>query len=155
YLNDPEATLEAFTEDGWLKTGDLGLLDNDGNLHVKGRSKSMIALSNGENVFPEAIEHKVNTYPFVMESLLIENRGQLEVWIYPDYEFIDSKTLGQTRTQRHQYIAELFEGMRDQVNGQLSTSSRLARVLERREPFTKTATHKIKRYLYSADSMHL
>lgn len=155
YLNDPEATRDTFTEDGWLRTGDLGLLDSGGNLHIKGRSKSMIVLSNGENVFPEAIEHKVNTYPFVMESMVIENRGLLEAWVYPDYEFIDGRTSGQTRTQRHQYIAELFEEMRVEVNRQLSTSSRLARVLERREPFTKTATHKIKRYLYSADNMHL
>ena len=154
YLNDPEATRDTFTEDGWLRTGDLGLLDSEGNLHIKGRSKSMIVLSNGENVFPEAIEHKVNTYPFVMESMVIENRGLLEAWVYPDYEFIDGKTSGQNRTQRHQYIAELFEEMRVEVNRQLSTSSRLARVLERREPFTKTATHKIKRYLYSADNMH-
>ena len=155
YLNDPEATRDTFTEDGWLRTGDLGLLDSEGNLHIKGRSKSMIVLSNGENVFPEAIEHKVNTYPFVMESMVIENRGLLEAWVYPDYGFIDGKTSGQNRTQRHQYIAELFEEMRVEVNRQLSTSSRLARVLERREPFTKTATHKIKRYLYSADNMHL
>jgi long-chain acyl-CoA synthetase len=155
YLNDPEATRDTFTGDGWLRTGDLGLLDSGGNLHIKGRSKSMIVLSNGENVFPEAIEHKVNTYPFVMESMVIENRGLLEVWVYPDYEFIDSRTSGQTRTQRHQFIAALFEEMRVEVNRQLSTSSRLARVLERREPFTKTATHKIKRYLYSADNMHL
>ena len=155
YLNDPEATRDSFTGDGWLKTGDLGLLDSEGNLHIKGRSKSMIVLSNGENVFPEAIEHKVNTYPFVMESLVVENNGLLEAWIYPDYEFIDSRTEGQSRTQRHQYIAELFEEMRAEVNGQLSTSSRLARVLERREPFTKTATHKIKRYLYSVDTMHM
>ena len=155
YLTDPEATRDSFTGDGWLKTGDLGLLDSGGNLHIKGRSKSMIVLSNGENVFPEAIEHKVNTYPFVMESLVVENNGLLEAWIYPDYEFIDSRTEGQSRTQRHQYIAELFEEMRAEVNGQLSTSSRLARVLERREPFTKTATHKIKRYLYSADTMHM
>ena len=155
YLNDPEATRDTFTEDGWLRTGDLGLLDSEGNLHIKGRSKSMIVLSNGENVFPEAIEHKVNTYPFVMESLVVENNGLLEAWIYPDYEFIDSRTEGQSRTQRHQYIAELFEEMRAEVNGQLSTSSRLARVLERREPFTKTATHKIKRYLYSAETMHM
>lgn len=155
YLNDPEATRDSFTGDGWLKTGDLGLLDSEGNLHIKGRSKSMIVLSNGENVFPEAIEHKVNTYPFVMESLVVENNGLLEAWIYPDYEFIDSRTEGQSRTQRHQYIAELFEEMRAEVNGQLSTSSRLARVLERREPFTKTATHKIKRYLYSADTMYM
>ncbi|MDX9841302.1 MAG: AMP-binding protein, partial [Desulfobulbus sp.] len=115
YLNDPEATRDTFTEDGWLRTGDLGLLDSEGNLHIKGRSKSMIVLSNGENVFPEAIEHKVNTYPFVMESMVIENRGLLEAWVYPDYEFIDGKTSGQTRTQRHQYIAELFEEMRVEV----------------------------------------
>ena len=155
YLNDPEATRESFTEDGWLRTGDLGRLDEVGNLHIKGRSKSMIVLSNGENVYPEAIEHKLNAYPFVLESLVIENRGMLEAWIYPDYEFVDGKTSGQSRMQRHQYIAELFEEMRSEVNGQLTTSSRLARVLERREPFTKTATHKIKRYLYSADNMHL
>lgn len=155
YLNDPEATKETFTEDGWLRTGDLGRFDAAGNLHIKGRSKSVIVLSNGENVYPEAIEHKVNSYPFVVESLVVENRGMLEAWVYPDYEFIDSKTAGQSRTQRHQYIAGLLEEMRAALNEQLSTSSRLSRVLERREPFVKTATHKIKRYLYSADNMHV
>jgi long-chain acyl-CoA synthetase len=153
YLNDPEATRDTFTEDGWLKTGDLGLLDSAGNLHIKGRSKSVIVLSNGENVYPEAIEHKVNSYPFVVESLVVENRGLLEAWVYPDYEFIDAKTEGQNRAQRHQYISGLLEEMRTALNEQLSTSSRLSRVLERREPFVKTATHKIKRYLYSADTM--
>lgn len=155
YLNDPEATQDSFTEDGWLRTGDLGLFDSAGNLFIKGRSKSVIVLSNGENVYPEAIEHKVNAFPFVVESLVVENRGILEAWVYPDYEFIDGKTLGQSRTQRHQYIATLFEEMRMTLNEQLSLSSRLSRVLERREPFVKTATHKIKRYLYSADTMHL
>jgi long-chain acyl-CoA synthetase len=153
YLNDPEATRDTFTEDGWLKTGDLGLLDTVGNLHIKGRSKSVIVLSNGENVYPEAIEHKINAFPFVVESLVVENRGLLEAWVYPDYEFIDSKTVGQNRTQRHQYIAGLLEEMRTTLNEQLSSSSRLSRILERREPFVKTATHKIKRYLYSADNM--
>jgi long-chain acyl-CoA synthetase len=155
YLNDPEATRETFTEDGWLKTGDLGRFDAAGNLHIKGRSKSVIVLSNGENIYPEAIEHKVNSYPFVVESLVVENRGLLEAWVYPDYEFIDSKTAGQSRTQRHQYIAGLLEEMRTALNQQLSVTSRLSRVLERREPFVKTATHKIKRYLYSADNMQV
>ena len=155
YLNDAEATRDTFTEDGWLKTGDLGLFDALGNLFIKGRSKSVIVLSNGENVYPEAIEHKVNSFPFVVESLVVENRGMLEAWVYPDYELIDSKTTGQNRTQRHQYIAGIFEEMRTAVNQQLSPSARLSRVLERREPFIKTATHKIKRYLYSADTMHL
>nr|WP_320011349.1 AMP-binding protein [uncultured Desulfobulbus sp.] len=155
YLNDPEATKETLTEDGWLRTGDIGLIDREGNLHIKGRSKSVIVLSNGENVFPEAIEHKINAYPFVVESLVVENRGMLEAWVYPDYEFIDSKTEGQSRAQRHQYISGLMEEMRSTVNDQVSASSRLSRILERREPFVKTATHKIKRYLYSADNMHV
>lgn len=155
YRNDPEATKETFTEDGWLRTGDLGLIDRVGNLHIKGRSKSVIVLSNGENIYPEAIEHKVNAFPFVVESLVVENRGMLEAWVYPDYEFIDGKTAGQSRTQRHQYIAGLLEEMRTGLNEQLSNSSRLSRVLERREPFVKTATHKIKRYLYSADNIHV
>jgi len=155
YLNDPEATRETLTEDGWLRTGDLGLIDSEGNLHIKGRSKSVIVLSNGENVYPEAIEHKINAYPFVVESLVVENRGMLEAWVYPDYEFIDSKTEGQNRSRRHQYIAGLLEEMRNAVNEQVSASSRLSRILERREPFVKTATHKIKRYLYSADNIHV
>jgi long-chain acyl-CoA synthetase len=124
-------------------------------LHIKGRSKSVIVLSNGENVYPEAIEHKINAFPFVVESLVVENRGMLEAWVYPDYEFIDSKTAGQSRSQRHQYITGLLEEMRTAVNEQVSASSRLSRILERREPFVKTATHKIKRYLYSADTIHV
>lgn len=155
YLNDGEATQETFTEDGWLKTGDLGYLDDEGNLYIKGRSKSVIVLSNGENVYPEVIEHKVNSFPHVVESLVVENRGVLEAWVYPDYEYIDSKTLGKNRTQRHEYIASLLEEMRVEVNEKLPPSSRLSRVLERREPFIKTATHKIKRYLYSADNMQV
>ncbi len=155
YLNDREATRETLTDDGWLRTGDLGLIDSEGNLHIKGRSKSVIVLSNGENVYPEGIEHKINAYPFVVESLVVENRGMLEAWVYPDYEFIDSKTEGQSRSQRHQFIAGLLEEMRTNVNEQISASSRLSRILERREPFVKTATHKIKRYLYSADTIHV
>ncbi|PIE57115.1 MAG: long-chain fatty acid--CoA ligase [Desulfobulbus propionicus] len=153
YWSDPEATNDVMTEDGWLKTGDLGLLDEGGNLSIKGRSKSVIVLANGENVYPEIIEHKLNAYTFVVEALVVENRGMLEAWIYPDYEFIDDETQGQSRSQRHQFIMGLLEDMRTTVNEQVPVSSRLSRVLERREPFIKTATHKIKRYLYSAENM--
>jgi len=155
YWNDPEVTEETFTDDGWLKTGDLGLVDELGNLLIKGRSKSVIVLANGENVYPEAIEHKLNTYPFVVESLVVENRNMLEAWIYPDYEFVDAETTGQSRQQRHEYISGELDRIRKEVNGQVSSMSRLSRVMERREPFIKTATHKIKRYLYTADSMTL
>jgi len=152
YWGDPEATDSAFTEDGWLRTGDLGLLDEVGNLHIRGRSKSVIVMANGENVYPEAIEHKLNRYPLVLESLVLENRGVLEGWIYPDYDHIDAVTAGQSRNERAAFIAEELENIRREVNGQLPAASRLSRIVERREPFIKTATHKIKRYLYSADA---
>jgi long-chain acyl-CoA synthetase len=153
YWNDPEATNETFTEDGWLKTGDLGFVDELGNVHVRGRSKSVIVLANGENVYPEVIEHKLNRYPLLVESLVLENRGMLEAWVYPDYEFIDEVTEGQSREQRHTYIMSQLEHIRTTINEQLASTSRLSRILERREPFIKTATHKIKRYLYTADTM--
>ena len=153
YWNDPEATSETFTDDGWLKTGDLGLIDERGNVHVKGRSKSVIVLANGENIYPETIEHKLNSHPLLVESLVLENRGKIEAWVYPDYDFIDEVTAGQSREQRHTFIISELEEIRKSVNRQLSSTSKLSRILERREPFIKTATHKIKRYLYTADTM--
>ncbi|HHB76740.1 MAG TPA: long-chain fatty acid--CoA ligase, partial [Desulfobulbus sp.] len=108
---------------------------------------------NGENIYPETIEHKLNRYPQLVESLVLENRGKIEAWVYPDYDFIDGVTAGQSREQRHTYITSQLEQIRKAVNGQLSSASRLSRILERREPFIKTATHKIKRYLYTADSI--
>lgn len=153
YFKDEEATEAVLSEDGWLSTGDLGFMDQEGNLHVCGRSKNIIVLSNGENVYPEAIEHKLNTYHWVVESLLIENSGQIEAWVYPDYEFIDDQTAGSSRVERRAFIENLLESMRKDLNEQLPKSSRLAKVFERREPFIKTATHKIKRYLYDGHAM--
>lgn len=153
YYNDEEATSEALTEDGWLATGDLGLLDEQGNLHIKGRSKNVIVMANGENVYPEAIEHKINTFNWVVESLVMENNGKLDAWIYPDYEVIDELTEGKSRTERHDMINAMLEDMRKSLNGQLSSASRIAKIYERREPFIKTATHKIKRYLYKGQAM--
>ncbi len=149
YFNDKEATEAVLTKDGWLSTGDLGFIDKKGNLHVCGRSKNVIVLANGENVYPEAIEHKLNAYHWVVESMLLEQNGQMEAWVYPDYEFIDEQTAGSSRADRRAYIENLLDSMRTELNKQLPKSSRLAKVFERREPFIKTATHKIKRYLYS------
>ncbi len=151
YYDDPDATAEALTEDGWLITGDLGSFDNAGNLHIRGRSKNVIVMANGENVYPEPIEHKINAFSWVVESLVVENNGKLDAWVYPDYEYIDEMTQGQSRVERREYIDLLCAGMKKDVNVQVSTASRLARIVERREPFIKTATHKIKRYLYSSE----
>jgi long-chain acyl-CoA synthetase len=153
YFNDEEGTNAVLSSDGWLATGDLGLIDEQGNLHVRGRSKNVIVMANGENIYPEAIEHKLNTFHWVVESLVLESSGQLEAWVYPDYEFIDEATAGKGRAERREHIERLLESTRDELNKQLSGSSRIARVFERREPFIKTATHKIKRYLYDGHAM--
>ncbi|MDK9708979.1 MAG: AMP-binding protein [Desulforhopalus sp.] len=153
YYNDAEATQAVLTVDGWLSTGDLGVFDEKGNLHVRGRSKNVIVLASGENVYPEAIEHKINTFNWVVESLVLENNGQVEAWVYPDYEFIDEQTAGGSRIDRRSYIESLLENTRIELNEQLPKSSRLSKVFERREPFIKTATHKIKRYLYHGTAM--
>lgn len=151
YYQDEEATAEVLTEDGWLATGDLGYMDDVGNLHIRGRSKNVIVMSNGENVYPEPIEHKLNAYPWVVESLVVENNGKLDAWVYPDYELIDEETGGQSQAERREHIDNYREAMRKEVNKSLSSASRLAKIVERREPFIKTATHKIKRYLYSGN----
>ena len=152
YCNDQDATDEVLTEDGWLATGDLGMLDDEGNLHIKGRCKNVIVLASGENVYPEAIEHKINAYPWVVESLVVENNDQLCAWIYPDYESIDEVTKGQSRQQRKEYLDDQLEKLRKDLNTSLPMASKIAEVYERREPFIKTATHKIKRYLYDANA---
>ena len=153
YYNDREATAEVLSPDGWLATGDLGFIDAQGNLHICGRSKNVIVLPSGENVYPEAIEHKINTCNWVLEGIVVENNGHLEAWIYPDYEVIDEATAGKNRTERREYIDLLLENMRKELNSQLSTASRISKVYERREPFIKTATHKIKRYLYDGGTI--
>ncbi|HBT96544.1 MAG TPA: long-chain fatty acid--CoA ligase [Desulfobulbaceae bacterium] len=155
YYGNPEATGEALSPGGWLSTGDLGCFDEAGNLYVKGRSKNIIVLSNGENVYVEPIEHRINAFPWVAESLVLENAGKLEAWVYPDYEQIDEGTGGQSVSERYHYIARLIEELRKTINEQVAPSSRLARILERREPFVKTATHKIKRYLYDRNAAKL
>ena len=90
YYKNEEATREVFTEDGWLKTGDLGTIDANGFIYIRGRSKTMLLSSNGQNIFPEEIESKLNNMPFVLESLIIERNKKLVALVYPDYESLDS-----------------------------------------------------------------
>lgn len=149
YLNDPEATKAALIEDGWLRTGDLGRLDEAGNLFICGRLNSVIVLASGENIYPEAIEHKLNAMPFVQESLVRENMGILEALVYPDADWLDSRTRGDHRAKRQEYLNRLLNEMRREVNESLPISSRINRVLVWPEPFSKTATHRIKRFLYT------
>lgn len=150
YRGNPEATAEVLDPDGWLATGDLGFLDPQGNLVIKGRSKSVIVLSNGENIYPETIEEKINAFQHVVESLVRERNNRLEALIYLDYELIDAETRGKDQSRQLDYIADILAEIKKQVNQQLPQYAQLAQTNEHREPFTKTATHKIKRYLYTS-----
>ena len=150
YYNMPEVTAETIDKDGWLATGDLGNFDEQGNLHIKGRSKSVIVLAHGENIYPEAIEEKINSNLYVMESLVVENNGQLEARVYLNYDLIDQETKGKPNTKQKEFINKILQKLQQNVNSQLPTYSKVNRFIERQEPFIKTATHKIKRYLYTS-----
>lgn len=149
YYNNPEETDKTITKDGWLATGDLGYFDKQNNLVIKGRSKSVIVLSSGENIYPEAIEEKINSEIHVVESLVTENKNQLEAWVYLDYDLVDSETEGKSQKEKLDYITDILQKIKASLNPQLPVYSKISRVVEREEPFIKTATHKIKRYLYS------
>ena len=149
YYHDSERTAEAFSE-GWFRTGDLGILGSDRYLYINGRLKNVIIGPSGENIYPEAIESIVNRSEIVLESLVFQDEDSLAARIHLDYEKLDleftEKHLSETQIQEH--IETLLEDVRKQVNEQVSTFSRLSKVIEQTEPFEKTPTQKIKRYLY-------
>jgi len=149
YFNNPELTRPTIDADGWLATGDLGFLDDQHNLHIKGRCKSVIVLSHGENIYPEAIEDKINAYGQVQESLVKEADGRIEAMVYLDYDLIDQETAGKSQQEQHAHVQKLLLKIRAEVNRQLPAFSQISRFIERPDPFIKTATHKIKRYLYA------
>ncbi len=150
YYRDPERTAEALTADGWLKSGDLGRMDKDGYLYITGRLKNVILGPSGENIYPEAIESVINRFDIVLESLVFEEQGALVARIHLDYEKLDEvfAAEGISEARAEERISNLLEDIRRKVNEQVSAFSRLARVIEQTEPFEKTPTQKIKRYLY-------
>lgn len=151
YYKNEAATREVLDHEGWLATGDLGYLDAQNNLYIEGRSKSVIVLSHGENIYPEAIEERINAYALVIESLVTEQNDKLGARVYLDYERIDEETKNQSQQRKLEHIETLLRQIQREVNEQLPRYSQLQRVIERQEPFIKTPTHKIKRYLYTTD----
>ncbi|HHS12450.1 MAG TPA: long-chain fatty acid--CoA ligase [bacterium] len=150
YYEDPEKTAEVLTSEGWFRTGDLGLKDADNYLFIKGRLKNMIVGPSGENIYPEEIESVINKSPWVLESLVFEQEGALSARVHPNYEYLEEQTSRNhmTVSDSKRYIGKLLEELRGEVNGQLSSFSRIRRIIEQVEPFEKTPTQKIKRYLY-------
>ena len=151
YYRDPGLTAKVLSGDGWFRTGDLGSFDKDGYLYIQGRLKNVILGPSGENIYPEVIESVMNRFDIVLESLVYQDEGQLVARVHLDYEKLDAEfsDLDLTESQARERIEQLCEDMKKQVNDQVSSFSRIARVIEQTEPFEKTPTQKIKRYLYA------
>jgi long-chain acyl-CoA synthetase len=150
YYKDPAKTAEVLTKDGWLHTGDLGVIDRDGYVFVKGRIKNMILGPNGKNVYPEEIESIVNEFELVLESLVFQQNNQIAARVHLNYEDLDRKFAGENleESQIRDRIKSLLDDLRRQINARLSSHSRIQTLIEQTEPFEKTPTQKIKRHLY-------
>ncbi len=143
YCKNPQATREAIDAEGWLHTGDLGVIEADGFIYIKGRSKNMILGPSGQNIYPEEIEDKLNNLPFVSESLVIEKNGKLTALVYPDMEAVDAAGLSE------QQLRIKMEENRAALNVILPSYAAISRIDLYPEEFEKTPTRKIKRYLYT------
>ncbi|MDR2138696.1 MAG: AMP-binding protein [Tannerella sp.] len=145
YYRNPEATAEIMSEDGWMRTGDLGTLDRDGFLFIRGRCKTMILSSNGQNIYPEEIESLLNELPYVSESLVVMNKGLLYALVCPEWEKAAHNGLSDDD------LTNLLREDLKQVNRQLPGYSRLADVKLLRQAFEKTPKQSIKRFLYQEE----
>ena len=143
YYKNPEATAEVIDKEGWLHTGDLGIMDAEGNITIKGRSKNMLLGASGQNIYPEEIEDKLNNMPFVAESIIIQQTdGKLAALIYPDFD--DAFAHG----MNNDAITQAMEENRIALNAELPAYSQITRVKIYPEEFEKTPKKSIKRFLY-------
>ena len=142
YFKNEEATAEVFTEDGWFRTGDMGILDADGSLFIKGRTKCMILGPSGQNIYPEEVETLLNSQPYVVDSLVIEDNGGLTALIYPDFH------QGAKDGMNQDAFVKYIEGMLSEWNTILPNYARLKKVEVMSEDFERTPKKSIKRYLY-------
>ncbi|MCZ2605249.1 long-chain fatty acid--CoA ligase [Bacteroides fragilis] len=145
YYKNPEATQEVFTKDGWLRTGDLGTMDDEGNIFIRGRLKTMILSSSGQNIFPEEIEAKLNNLPFILESLVIERNKKLVALVYADYEALDS--LGLNHEDNLKTIMD--ENLKN-LNNNVAAYEKVSQIQLYPTEFEKTPKRSIKRYLYNS-----
>jgi len=151
YYKEPEITKNTFTEDGWLKTGDLGYFDKDGNLFIRGRMKNMIVGSSGENIYPEEIESLINRMEYVVESLVVEQKGRLVALVHLNMEELEKK-YQHLKSEAVLYLNdktdEILKEIQNKVNIELNKFSQIQRIVLQPIPFEKTPTQKIKRFLY-------
>lgn len=142
YYKNPEATAQIIDANGWLHTGDLGTIDDEGYVTVRGRSKNLLLTSSGQNIYPEEIESKLNNMPYVAESLIVLQHDKLVALIYPDFDDAFAHGLQQTD------IIKVMEANRVELNQQLPNYSQISKVKIHFEEFEKTAKKSIKRFMY-------
>lgn len=142
YFKNEEATKAAFTEDGWMNTGDLGVIDAGGNIFIRGRSKNMILSSNGQNIYPEEIEAAVNNQPYVVESVVVDRASKLVALVYLDQKQIEADGLDA------EALSEKLQDMRLILNKTLPSYSQITKIEVVEAPFEKTPKMSIKRFLY-------
>ena len=143
YYKNEEATRLIFTKDGWLKTGDLGYIDEDGLIYIKGRDKNMILGPSGQNIFPEEIESILNNMPYVMESIVIQRDAQIVALVCPDFTAVDADHLTQ------EMVEAAMETNRRNLNAQIAAYEQVAKIEVYPHEFEKTPKKSIKRYLYT------
>ena len=150
YYKEPQLTSEVLI-DGWLNTGDLGIIDSKKNLFIKGRSKNIILGSSGENIYPEEIESVINNFRYVIESLVIEKKGKLVAMVLLNMDELEAKCNCMKKEFSRKFddfINEILNELKEYVNKRVNKNSRIQLVLLQTEPFHKTATLKVKRFLY-------
>ena len=145
YYKNEEATAQSFTEDGWLRTGDLGTMDEDGFIYIKGRCKTMLLGPSGQNIYPEEIEAKINNMPYVLESLVLQKEDtRLVALVCPDFEAVDADKLTQEQ------LEAIMDENRKLVNAELAAYEQINTIKLYAHEFEKTPKKSIKRFLYEA-----
>ncbi len=152
YYKEPELTASVLTADGWFRTGDLGVFDKDGYLHLRGRSKNVIIGPGGENIYPEEIESVINNFKHVVDSLVVEQKGKLVALVHFDRAEIENK-FQEIKEDVTGYVEktynELSADLKEYINSRVSRFSKIQKIIPQNEEFIKTATKKIKRFLYN------
>lgn len=143
YYKNPDATSESIDSDGWLHTGDLGTIDKDGFLYIRGRSKNMILGASGENIYPEEIESRINNWQYVTESLVVERKGKLVALIYPDIDLVEKEKLDEKA------LNHILDEARKHMNKHLPKIMQISGIQIMPNEFEKTPKRSIKRYLYT------
>ena len=142
YYKNEEATRETLDKDGWYHTGDLGTMDEDGNVFINGRSKNMLLGASGQNIYPEEIEDKLNSMTLVVESIVVQRDQKLVALVHPDLD--EARNLGFT----HEDLEGIMEQNRNGLNQMLPAYEKISEIEIYDEEFAKTPNKSIKRYLY-------